>query len=124
MEKRRYFIWVDDERVLPHYIDGIAENFIVCKTYKQALNSYCTLGDVYLDLDHDLGCKGTGYDIAKYVVEHQLPLYGFACHSFNPVGKKNIEDTLLHYGYNRVIDGWSAKQIKDAMKKKILNLII
>ena len=25
--------------------------------------------------------------------------------------------SLLHYGYNRVIDGWSAKQIKDDMKE-------
>lgn len=106
MDRRRkikYFIWVDDERVLPQHIGWMAENFIVCRTYRQAINAldtYCALGNVYLDLDHDLGCKQTGYDIAKYVVEHQLPLYGFACHSFNPVGKKNIEELLLHYGYN------------------------
>ena len=30
--------------------------------------------------------------------------------------------SLLHYGYNRVIDGWSAKQIKDAMKTKLNNV--
>ena len=104
MKKRRYFIWVDDNRALPQCINWVADEFVVCKTYKQAikaLNTYCTLGNVYLDLDHDLGCKQTGYDIAKYVVEHQLLLYGFACHSFNPVGKKNIEDTLLHYGYKQ-----------------------
>ena len=32
MNKVKYFIWVDDERVLPKYIDVIAENFIDCKT--------------------------------------------------------------------------------------------
>ena len=76
MKKRNYFIWVDDNRALPQCINWMADEFIVCKTYKQAikaLNTYCTLGNVYLDLDHDLGCKRTGYDIAKYVVEHQLP---------------------------------------------------
>ena len=104
MNRIRYYIWVDDERILPSRAILAADEFVVCKTYRQAINAldtYCTLGDVYLDLDHDLGCKRTGYDIAKYVVEHQLPLYGFACHSFNPVGKKNIEDTLLHYGYKQ-----------------------
>lgn len=102
MSKIKYFIWVDDERELPRYANAIAEESIMCKTYRQAicaLNTYCSLGNVYLDLDHDLGCKQTGYDIAKYVVENQLPIYGFFCHSFNPVGKKNIEDLLLHYGY-------------------------
>ena len=106
MNKVKYFIWVDDERILPHYIDGIAENFIVCKTYKQAINAldtYCAIGNVYLDLDHDLGCRQNGYDIAKYIVENQMPLYGFSCHSFNPVGRKNIEDLLQHYGYKKGI---------------------
>lgn len=30
--------------------------------------------------------------------------------------------SLLHYGYNRVIDGWSAKHIKDAMKTQLNNV--
>jgi hypothetical protein len=30
--------------------------------------------------------------------------------------------SLLHYGYNRVIDCWSAKQIKDAMKTQLNNV--
>lgn len=102
MNKIKYFIWVDDERKIPKYIRGVADEYIVCKTYRQAitaLNMYCNIGKVYLDLDHDLGCKQSGYDIAKYVVENNLPLYGFNCHSMNPAGKKNIEDLLIHYGY-------------------------
>lgn len=43
--------------------------------------------------------KKTGYDIAKYIVENKIPLYGFVCHSMNPVGRSNIEDLLCHYGY-------------------------
>ena len=30
--------------------------------------------------------------------------------------------SLLHYGYNRVVDGWSAKRIKDAMKTQLNNV--
>ena len=30
--------------------------------------------------------------------------------------------SLLHYGYNRVTDGWSAKQIKDSMKTELNNV--
>ena len=30
--------------------------------------------------------------------------------------------SLLHYGYNRVIDGWTAKQIKDSMKSQLNNV--
>ena len=30
--------------------------------------------------------------------------------------------SLLHYGYNRVVDGWPAKQIKDAMKTQLNNV--
>ena len=30
--------------------------------------------------------------------------------------------SLLHYGYNRVVDGWSAKHIKDAMKTQLNNV--
>ena len=102
MNKIKYFIWVDDERVLPHYIDGIAENFIVCKTYKQAikaLDTYCAIGNVYLDLDHDLGCRQNGYDIAKYIVENQIKVGAVAIHSANPVGRFNINQLLTHYGY-------------------------
>ena len=30
--------------------------------------------------------------------------------------------SLLHYGYNRVLDGWTNKQIKDAMKTQLNNV--
>lgn len=102
MNKVKYLIWVDDEGELPRHMSWIADEIIICRTYRQAINAldmYCPIGTVYLELDHDLGCKQTGYDVAKYLVEHQLSLYGFNCHSFNPVGKKNIEELLLHYGY-------------------------
>ena len=30
--------------------------------------------------------------------------------------------SLLHYGYNRVVDGWTPKQIKDSMKSSLNNV--
>lgn len=87
-----YYIWVDDERPIPSYIKDIKNcSVIICTTYKQAvaaLNVFCSNEKVYLDLDHDLGCKQSGYDIAKYVIENHFPLYGFSCHSMNPIGEK------------------------------------
>ena len=98
-------IWVDDERSLPKYAKNIFKDVIICRTYRQtisALNNFFNTknhGHIFIDLDHDLQCKQTGYDVAKYIVEHHLPIDGFNCHSFNPVGRKNIEQLLLHYGY-------------------------
>ena len=34
MSKIKYFIWVDDERELPRYANTIAEESIMCKTYR------------------------------------------------------------------------------------------
>lgn len=102
MSKAKTFIWVDDERPIPKNLMWLGEEKVVCRTYRQAikaLKTYCYQGNVFLSLDHDLGQKKTGYDIAKYIVENKIPLYGFVCHSMNPVGRSNIEDLLCHYGY-------------------------
>ena len=102
---QKILIWIDDDRIVPTYMQNIFDNIIVCRTYKQAiaaLNDIFRAKDcdkVYVDFDHDIQCKETGYDIAKYIVKHHFPIAGFSCHSFNPVGRKNIEDLLLHYGY-------------------------
>lgn len=103
--QKRTLIWVDDEREVPSYRKESFENIIICKTYKQtisALKDFFTNEDhgaIVIDLDYDLQCKRTGYDIAKFIVSSHLPIDGFCCHSLNVVGKKNIEDLLLHYNY-------------------------
>jgi len=53
----------------------------------------------WLILNHDLGEEKSGYDVAKYIVEYQLPIGSFRVHSMNPVGRRNIEQLLTHYGY-------------------------
>jgi hypothetical protein len=105
--KNKYLIWVDDERPVPSWqkMAYNEDNIIVCRTYRQAIKTLNQVinkeldGHIYIDLDHDIQCKQTGYDVAKYIVENHIPLAGFYCHSMNAVGRKNIEDLLLHYGY-------------------------
>lgn len=101
--KNKYAIYVDDERAIPKVWQiAYGENVILCCTYRQAINAlqtYPKIGRTLISLDHDLGEEKTGYDIAKYIVENKIPLTGFFCHSFNPVGKMNIIQLLTHYGY-------------------------
>lgn len=78
-------------------------NFFWCKDYNTAIQNIHLQSwlenDIILYLDHDLGLDKTGYDIAKYIVENQIPLLGFKCYSMNPIGKQGIEHLLFHYGY-------------------------
>jgi len=90
-------IWIDDMRTAP---DG----FLWCKTYESAIEmldyfSSCNYDIKVVDFDHDLGEEKSGYDVAKYIVEYQLPIGSFRVHSMNPVGRRNIEQLLTHYGY-------------------------
>jgi hypothetical protein len=105
--KKKILIWVDDERQVPEYIKMAYDenNIIICRTYRQTIKILNQVineelnGNIYIDLDHDIQCNQTGYDIAKYIVENNIPLAGFFCHSMNAVGKKNIRQLLSHYGY-------------------------
>ncbi|AXF52280.1 MAG: hypothetical protein [Caudoviricetes sp.] len=100
--KKIVYIYVDDERAFPSHIPYDCKQ-CYCTNYNEAITmieNYSVSGyDIILDLDHDLGEDKTGYDIAKYVVENNLPLKSFHCHSMNIVGKENIEKLLIHYGY-------------------------
>ena len=91
------WLWIDDKRPAP-------KPFRHCRNYKSAIASInyfstCEGGIDFISFDHDLGEKKSGYDIAKYIVENNIPIKAFSCHSMNPVGKKNIEELLTHYGY-------------------------
>lgn len=92
-------LWIDDFRTPPD------ETFYWAKTYGQAL--YCIdmmmrLKRIdFISFDHDLGDIKSGYDIAKYLVEKQIPVNEYSVHSANPVGRFNIEQLLNHYGYKK-----------------------
>ena len=56
----------------------------------------------FLSFDHDLGQpdNGTGYDVARWIEEqaHTVPGFvvpGWAVHSANPVGARNINAAML-----------------------------
>lgn len=107
---KRIFIWLDDERKISEKWTIIAEDnidFILFRTGEDLIDWYKVIGNkydkIFISLDHDLGNGLSGYDVAKYIVEHQLLLTGFTVHSMNPVGVKNIIDLLTHYGYYKLV---------------------
>ena len=94
------YLFIDDIRE-PDYFIGI--NCYVARFYEEAIELLKTEHFNYISFDHDLAEEKTGYDIAKYIVENQIPIAdGYKVHSANPVGKFNIEQLLSHYGYIKV----------------------
>ena len=105
MTKWLYGLWLDDERKPSKEFLNRVENCYVAETFEDAIfylanfredESY---DDLYIDFDHDLGEGKTGYDFAKWLLEHKIEIGGFGIHSMNPVGAKNIYELLTHYGY-------------------------
>ena len=93
------------------YIDDIREinknlynqfNIYIAKNYNEAIAILNKNKIDIIDLDHDLSEDKTGYDIAKYIVENNINIGGFNIHSMNVVGRKNIRDLLMHYGYKEI----------------------
>ena len=84
-------LFVDDER------KPTTSLWRVAKTYEEAI-SILAEGEIeVLSLDHDLGEGKSGYDVAKWIVEHNVWPRWINCHSMNPVGKANIRQLLKRY---------------------------
>jgi hypothetical protein len=49
------------------------------------------------DIPYDSYEEKTGLDCAKWVIEHKIPIKHWHVHSFNVVGKMNIERALRSY---------------------------
>ncbi|KAF6565396.1 hypothetical protein G9G63_09570 [Paenibacillus sp. EKM202P] len=87
-------LYVDDLRDCP---DG----FVVARSYYEAIHILETKSVGILTLDHDLGedIDGkelpNGYDLVKYFCEHGLRADKIYLHTDNPVGRKNMYETLL-----------------------------
>lgn len=102
----RVLIWLDDERPVPKCLDKTFQDLIICRSYKEAITAldvmrYDGSWEIYISFDHDLGTQESGYDVAKYIVEHQIKIKGYRVHSMNPVGVLNITQLLEHYGYKK-----------------------
>ena len=90
-------LYVDDIR-FPEYFHSIGAEITVARTFEEAIQYLDDSYDI-ISLDHDLGEEKTGYDIAKYMIEHPVKVKAVMIHSANPVGRDNIKQLLSHYGY-------------------------
>ena len=99
----KIYIFIDDEReeMFNKIATKVGYKYIHCHSYETAIGCIELYKDsqLILDFDHDLGLGKTGYDIAKYIIENDIAIQGFKIHSMNVVGRKNIHDLLIHYGY-------------------------
>ena len=104
----RWYVYVDDVRIMD---EEFRQYLRMQKIIPITIRDYdCVIAfledmrgnDIYIDLDHDLGESGSGYDICKYIVENNYPLVGFHIHSMNPVGAENMRQLLEHYGYLQI----------------------
>lgn len=81
-------LFVDDIRNPPDM------TWCVVRTFEGAITYLKHNVVEVISLDHDLGKRKSGYDIAKWIEEqvflHQIQAPEILCHSQNPVGKKNI----------------------------------
>lgn len=99
------YLYLDDERSCPTYIMDKYSTITVrdAQTAIDTIEYFTSVGtEICIDFDHDLGEGKSGYDVAKYIVENQIPIAGYRVHSMNPVGKWNIIQLLDRYGYRRV----------------------
>ena len=96
------YLWLDDERPVAKYFNhGEAE---VATSYNDAIDVFLGINDgdkICISFDHDLGDGKTGYDFAKWLVEHKITGY-FHTHTMNSVGAFNIRHLLEHYGWTEV----------------------
>lgn len=88
-------LFLDDVRDCP-------EGWVACRNAEDAI-AFLRMGDFYVEeisFDHDLGSALTGNSVAQEI-ERQVVYCGrthipkWRIHSSNPVGRKNIERTML-----------------------------
>lgn len=103
------FIFIDDER-LPADVTWVKlpkpPEWVVCRSYNGFVRLIESLKapPAFITFDHDLGLpkdgsrERNGVDCAKalinVLVDKHWKMPGIQIHSQNPVGKKNINDTL------------------------------
>ena len=97
------YLFIDDIRNPFDYINSQHGDYVIeARNYRQAIEAFKDYKIDYVYFDHDLGLGKTGYDVAKYIVEHQIGIKGFKIHSANPVGRFNIHQLMTHYGYKEL----------------------
>jgi hypothetical protein len=94
-------LFLDDERF------PIGDNWEIVRSYEEAVEFVLKNGlPNFISFDHDLGTEKTGYDFAKWLVDHimdnDLDKFEFYVHSQNPIGKRNIEEYLNGFFNQRI----------------------
>ena len=99
------------------YLDDIRnppdESYVLARSVEEAKVLITAYGvPLFISFDHDLGADEngnllpTGYDLAKWIVEHDMDkksnihifsVFDFEVHSMNPVGAENIKSFLQSY---------------------------
>lgn len=97
-----YTMFLDDERI-PVLMSNAK---VICRSYDEAVAYVNGMGRApnWIDFDHDLGEGKNGYDFAKFLIERDIDQpgfipkeFGFAVHSQNPIGARNIRNILDSY---------------------------
>lgn len=85
-------IYLDDVRKAP-------VGFTLASNYRQCIRMLeINKGNVeILSLDHDLGAKKSGYDVARWMVENNVFPNIIHLHTANPVGRDNMYQLLMRY---------------------------
>lgn len=97
------YLFIDDIRNPYDYIKTQEGDILtVARSYNAAIQALEDSKFNYIFFDNDLGDDKEGYDVAKYIVEHNIQIDGFKIQSMNPVGVKNIRELLTHYGYKEI----------------------
>jgi len=108
-----YNLFLDDNRTL----EGVAgytgndmytrEKWVIARSYYDFIDYIDQFGmPDFISFDHDLGDVSddpehkemTGYDAAKWLVDYcldnEVPLPAYLIHTNNPVGRKDIHETI------------------------------
>ena len=107
-------VYLDDIRECP-------EEWVLARTYQEAIDLLKTGKVETISLDHDLGdvrsgagyCDPhrelTGYDVAcwieRAVLDGKIPIPRMRCHSANPVGKQRINQVIQKIKERRLLTG-------------------
>ena len=83
MIKWKYGLWLDDERQPSQSVINRVETYFWAQSYEDAIFYLANFTDedryedVFVSFDHDLGEEKSGYDFAKYLLEHHIEIGGF-----------------------------------------------
>ena len=83
-------LFLDDKRIS-------FKGFQLVTNYQDCIKLLDTKTIEIISLDHDLGTKKSGYDVALYMVQNDIYPKFIYIHTANPVGAHNIYQLLDHY---------------------------